>query len=94
MTNQSSFRGYWAIDAVRKQLRPVVERLDEIGKHDAVVSLFPVDFDLVRRWPKAASIHGFTVTDDGVYFQGHPVTRYVGIGRYEAPQESTQAVIE
>ena len=51
------------------------------------------DYDLIERWPKAAGVEGFDVTDNGVFFQGMRLTYTTGQGRYEKPAGPEQAVI-
>ena len=79
-----TFRGYWAIGDIAAMLKEAVPAYKALGKPNVSIALYPKDYDLVARWPKAGALQGFVYAEDGTFeFDGHKITRHVGRGRYE-----------
>ena len=64
----SYFRGYWSIKDVVEYMKPLAEWMQKFKPETHVLTLKRQDYDLIRRWPKAASLHGITVTETGARF--------------------------
>lgn len=56
MTEQSYFRGYHAIKEVIEYLQPLAEWMEKHKPNVKTLTLKRQDFDLLQRWPKAASM--------------------------------------
>jgi hypothetical protein len=61
----SPFRGYSSIAEIVTRLRPLAEFYLSHKPDTLSLTLARRDFDLIRRWPQAAEMHGFAVAQDG-----------------------------
>lgn len=66
----SYFRGYWSIKEVVDYMAPLAAWMKKFKPETKQLTLKRPDYDLIRRWPKAASLHGITVTETGAVFDG------------------------
>ena len=62
MAEQSYFRGYHAIKEVVGYLQPLAEWMSKYRPDTKSITLKRQDFDLLKRWPKAAGM--FEVSQD------------------------------
>lgn len=81
--SESYFRGYWSILEVKGRVERLTDWLKANRPSCKQVTLKGPDYDLVRRWPKAAGLHGFIVTDDGAVYDGFSLLRDKKPRRYE-----------
>lgn len=79
----SYFRGYAGMQDIRLMVARLADWLKLSTPSCRQITLKAKDYDYVRRWPKAAEMHGFTVTADGVQFDGFELRRAVGPKRYQ-----------
>lgn len=79
----SYFRGYVGMEAIRTAVFRLAEWMKANRPSCRQITLKGKDYDYVRRWPRAASMHGFTVTETGALFDGFELRRAVGPKRYE-----------
>ncbi len=70
MTEPSYFRGYHAIKEVVDYMRPLAEWMEMHKPGVKEITLKRGDYDLLKRWPRAAGMHNVTVTADGVTYKG------------------------
>jgi hypothetical protein len=91
--NESSFRGIKGIQDIKKKMSVLVEFYERFKPEVKELACSRVDYDLIARWPRAASVEGFAVTDNGIFFHGLRLTFDTGQGRYQKPQLPEQAVI-
>jgi hypothetical protein len=89
---QSPFRGYKSIEEVREKVQNLDEWLRTAGKESAPITMLAKDFDLVKRWPKAAELHGFRVAGEEVTFKGRMLRRANGERRYQERRPKTTEV--
>ncbi len=76
-------RGYSLIGDLAVRMVRLAEFLTE-NRHDSVrITIKRADWDLLRRWPRAAADHGFLVTRDLITWRGFQVSPDNGPGRYE-----------
>ena len=68
MADAPTFRGYWAIKEVLDAMLPLVKFYRAFRPDVRTVTLPRKHYDLLRRWPKAAGVHGFLVTADAVLY--------------------------
>lgn len=94
MAIQSSFRGIQGIREIKARLLPLLEWYRQFKPEVSELVCEREDYDLIARWPKAANVEGFDVTDNGIFFKGMRLTFATGEGRYEKRQGPQQAVIE
>jgi hypothetical protein len=66
----SYFRGYWSISEVVDYMKPLAEWMQKFKPESKKLTLKRQDYDLIRRWPKAAGLFGITVTETGASFMG------------------------
>lgn len=94
MTNTSAFRGIQGIREIKTRMETLVDwyRQFKPGLRELVVDR--KDYDLIARWPKAANVEGFDVTDNGIFFSGMRLTYATGQGRYDKRQAPEQTVIQ
>jgi hypothetical protein len=90
---QSSFRGIKGIRDIKAELEPLAKWYAQFKPDVNDLTCSRVDYDLIARWPKAADLEGFSVTHNGIFFQGMRLTYDTGQGRYEKPAAPEQAVI-
>ena len=72
---QSYFRGYWSIADVVDYMKPLAEWMKKFKPENKQLTLKGPDYDLIRRWPKAAGLHGIQVTETGAMFDGFELKR-------------------
>ena len=91
MAEGSSFRGYWAIREVIDRMDPLVDWTKQFKPQQRHVTLPRKDFDLIRRWPKAASVLNIDVHESDVMYKGLELTYDGGPRRYgerDLPQQT------
>lgn len=93
MTQQSAFRGIQGIREIKTRMATLVSWYQTFKPDLKEIVIERVDYDLVARWPRAAAVEEFDVTDNGIFFKGMRLTYTTGQGRYEKPTGPEQAVI-
>ena len=66
MAEQSHFRGYNSIKEVMASLEPLEDWMTKFKPSEKTITLKRPDFDLLKRWPKAAGMFNVTTTPDGL----------------------------
>lgn len=94
MATQGSFRGIQGIREIKARLLPLAQWYAKFKPEVTELVCERTDYDLIARWPKAANVEEFDVTDNGVFFKGMRLTFATGQGRYEKKTGPQQAVIE
>lgn len=89
----NSFRGIKGIRDIKAEMLPLVDWYRKFKPGVDVLTCSRVDYDLIARWPKAASFEGFDITDNGIFFKGLRLSYDTGEGRYEKPAAPEQQVI-
>jgi hypothetical protein len=94
MTTESVFRGMRGIEEVTQKMKKLVEFYRLHKPRVTTITLARVDYDLIKRWPKAASACGFDVTHNGVFYKGYELRFAAGAPRYSPKDEDrgTQSV--
>lgn len=93
MSNTSSFRGIQGIRDIKARMATLVAWYEKHKPEVRELVVERTDYDLIERWPKAASVEEFDVTDNGIFFKGMRLTYTTGQGRYEKPTGPEQTVI-
>lgn len=93
MAAQSSFRGIKGIRDIKAEMEPLAAWYAKFKPDVTILTCSRVDYDLIARWPKAAHVEGFDVTENGIFFKGLRLTYDTGEGRYEKPAAPEQTVI-
>jgi hypothetical protein len=65
MAEQSYFRGYHAIKEVTEYLEPLAQWMRKHKPDVGVITLKRQDFDLLKRWPKAAQMFQVSQSPEG-----------------------------
>lgn len=94
MSAKSAFRGLRGIEDVRDRMQPLAEWYRAFKPDVTELVLERADYDLLKRWPRAAHLCGFDVVDGEIFYSGLRLTYDTGQGRYAKPQAPQQAVIE
>lgn len=89
-----AFRGYWAIKEVIDRMKPLADWTKRFKPNQRHPTLPRKDYDLIRRWPKAADIHEVTVVGSEVWYHGLELTYDGGPRRYEKLAAPMQTDIE
>ena len=90
----SSFRGIQGIRDIKRKMSALVDFYQKFRPDVQELALSRSDYDLITRWPKAAQIEGFSITDNGVFYAGLRLTFDTGSGRYDKRSKPSQGVIE
>lgn len=77
------FRGFHAIGEVAKKAQRIADNAPFLPNL-RTLRLYRRDYDLVKRWPKAAALHGFEFTADAISFRGFAVAHDGTRPRYPA----------
>lgn len=93
MSQISSFRGIQGIREIKARMNTLVAWYEKHKPEVRELVIERKDYDLIERWPKAANVEEFNVTDNGIFFKGMRLTYTTGQGRYEKPKGPEQAVI-
>lgn len=93
MTAISSFRGIQGIREIKARMNTLVEFYRKFRPDVNELVCSRKDYDLVARWPKAANVEGFLISDSGIYYEGLRLTYDTGQGRYDKAQAPEQTVI-
>ena len=91
--SEGYFKGMRGIEEVVMRMRPLFDFYKDFRPDIQHIAIPRKDFDLVRRWPKAAHLCGFDVTEDGIYYGGLRVLHDTSEARY-GRLKSEQAVLE
>lgn len=94
MSTPSAFRGIQGIREIKSRLLPLANWYRSFKPEITELVCERADYDLIERWPRAASVEGFDVTDNGIFYEGMRLTFAVGEGRYEKRPGPQQVVIE
>lgn len=91
---EATFRGYWAIKELIERLEPLTEWTKQFKPAQRHITLARKDYDLVRRWPKAAHIHQIECVGPETWYHGYELTYDGGPRRYRPPPPPEQTDIE
>lgn len=93
---ETAFRGYASIGEVMKRMTKLIEWTRQFKPQQQHMTLQRTDYDLIKRWPKAAAAHGISVVDNGreLWYRGLELTYDGGPRRYERPPTPVQTDIE
>ncbi len=80
---QSYFRGYWSIMEVVERMRPLADWMERFKPGQKELTLIRKDWDLIARWPKAASLFDIAVDEKGLHWRGFQLKPDGKPGRYE-----------
>ena len=94
MAEGATFRGYWAIKEVLGRLDPLVAWTKQFKPQQRHVTLAKKDYDLIRRWPKAAHVHQIECVGPDTWYHGLELTYDGGPGRYDKQRGPLQTDIE
>lgn len=94
MAEATSFRGYWAIKEVLERMDPLVEWTKRFKAHQRHITLARKDYDLIRRWPKAAHVHQIECVGPETWYHGFELTYDGGPRRYVAAAQAIQTDVE
>jgi len=94
MSNTSSFRGIQGIREIKARMNSLVEYYRKFRPDVNELVCSRKDYDLIARWPKAANVEGFLISDSGIFYEGLRLTYDTGQGRYDKTQAPEQAVIQ
>lgn len=93
MSQQSAFRGIQGIREIKTRMTALVAWYQQFKPGLREIVIDRKDYDLIARWPNAATVEDFDVTDNGIFFQGMRLTYTTGQGRYEKRQGPEQTSI-
>lgn len=93
MTATSAFRGIQGIREIKTRMSALVDYYRKFKPDVNELVCSRKDYDLIARWPKAANVEGFLISDNGVFYEGLRLTYDTGQGRYEKPHAPQQTVI-
>lgn len=93
MAEQSSFRGIQGIREIKSRMGPLAKWYRQFKPGVSEIVCDRADYDLIARWPKAANLEGFSITDNGIFFDGMRLAFDTGEGRYQKQNGPEQAVI-
>jgi hypothetical protein len=87
----SLLRGYRGIGEIIEKMRPLMEWTRQFNPGQQHLRLARKDYDLIRRWPKAAHCHEITVLESGeIWWRGLELVYDSGLSRYaklKAPEQ-------
>lgn len=89
----NAFRGIKGIRDIKAEIEPLEKWYRAFRPEVQVLTISRIDYDLIARWPKAAHVEGFDVTDNGIFFRGMRLSYDSGEGRYVKPPVPEQTVI-
>lgn len=90
----SVFRGYRGIDEIIQRMQPLVDWTKKFKPEQQCLRLERKDYDLIKRWPKAAHCHGIDVVGNEIWWQGLELVYDSGMSRYAKLSSPVQADIE
>ena len=93
MSAISSFRGIQGIREIKARMASLVDYYRSFRPDVNELVCSRKDYDLIARWPKAANVEGFLISDSGIFYEGLRLTYDTGQGRYDKAQAPEQAVI-
>ena len=93
MSNTSSFRGIQGIREIKARMTTLVAYYAKFRPDVQELVCSRKDYDLIARWPKAANVEGFLISDAGIFYEGLRLTYDTGQGRYDKRQAPEQTVI-
>lgn len=93
MANVCAHRGIQGIRDIKQRMQQLVKFYGEFRPDVHDLTCRREDYDLIQRWPRAAHVEGFVVSDNGIYFQGLRLAYDTGPGRYVQPATPEQQVI-
>lgn len=93
MSQNSSFRGIQGIREIKSRMAPLVKWYREFKPDVDELICERKDYDLIARWPKAAGVEGFILSQNGIFYEGMRLTFDTGEGRYVKHSGPEQQVI-
>lgn len=88
-------QGYRLIEDIMKRVRPLAEWTRQFKPEQLHLTLTRNDYDILKRWPKAAHTHGVDVVNGSeVWFRGLELTYDGGPRRYIKLPTPVQADLE
>jgi hypothetical protein len=90
MTDSIS-RGYRGIEEIKARMTPLMEWTKQFKPEQQHLCLQRKDYDLIKRWPKAAHCHEIEVLSTGeIWWRGLELVYDSGMGRYAKPRVPQQ----
>lgn len=83
---ESTFRGYRGIEEVMAGVHELADWYEKFKPDVKRIHMIRSEWDLVKRWPKAAELHGVTCIDGVLRFRGFVLVPDGKPGRYEDTQ--------
>lgn len=91
----SLFRGYRGIEEIKTRMTPLMEWTKQFKPQQMHLTLSRKDYDLIKRWPKAAHCLEIEVLSTGeIWWRGLQLVYDSGMGRYAKLQEPIQLDVE
>lgn len=87
-------KGYWSISELVQRMAPLAEWTKRFKPEQGYLRLSRKDYDLIRRWPKAAHSLEIEVTKSGAWYRGLELTYDAGPKRYQKPTGPAQVDLE
>ncbi len=88
-------QGYRLIEDIMKRVKPLAEWTRQFKPEQQHLTLIRNDYDILKRWPKAAHAHGVDVVNDReIWFRGLELTYDGGPRRYVKSKPVAQIDIE
>lgn len=94
MATESSFRGIQGIREIKAKMTDLAKFYRQFKPETKELVCSRKDYDLIARWPKAAGIEGYVISDNGIFYEGLRLTYDTGQGRYGKRPEPEQQVIQ
>lgn len=79
----SPFRGLSGITEIKTRMGRLSAHLKAFTPSCKTLTLKRKDYDLIKRWPKAANLAGFQINGDSIYFDGFELRYDKSPQRYE-----------
>ncbi len=83
MAETSYFRGYWSIKEVIDYMDPLAEWMTKHKPDSKELTLKGPDFDLLKRWPKAAAMFRVHQHEGALTYKGFSLKRDKKPSRYD-----------
>lgn len=93
MSTANAFRGIKGIQEIMVRMAALVEYYERFRPDVKELVCERKDYDLIARWPKAANVEGFLISDAGIFYRGLRLTYDTGQGRYDKSKAPEQTVI-
>ena len=88
MAEASYFRGYHSIKEVVDYMAPLADWMRQNKPSNKELTLKGPDFDLIKRWPKAAGMFEIQEINGALHYKGFTLKRDKKPGRYQVQYEA------